>query len=491
MHALIDPRADPEYEKYLEFLPSDEYVVVPHVPLLDEHETTDPKTGKKIVVDEKKLQQLVNNCNRKMEETFDATPFVLGHTEDNAPESEQPEIIGYFVRYCVDRLLNTNRKAAHGDLFLQKSQIEKARKHPRRSVEYWVNRNDLDPVSALGATSPERQLGLLRLARTESDVAAPVIKFARGTDEELVYRYSISQPHFLPNTDSETMATPKKYAADNDMPDDKEKAEKDAVAAEGKSPKELNAKVDQLTEMVSQLTEQFSAFMEALMQGEGGEEGKDADPEAEKGADKGKDAKKGDDSKDKGDEADLLEPLDKQATDPNARKFHDNGPVKFGGAPGPYSSFVPTGDTKKMAADKTNDEVLKYKREFDSYKVKAETENRELKIKLQRLRAEKLMGDLETGDRIDFGDESARKDELELMANLSDPSLEKHVERIKLHYKRRNSSSESLTEVLKHSRRDSEGPAEPKDMGDEFQRVLATMTKNPGLSYEEALAKSK
>lgn len=450
MHQVIDPRADPEYERYLDVLPTDEYVVVPNVPLLDTHQTTDPKTGKRIDVDEEMLEEVTENCNRKMEETGDAVPFVIGHTKDgDVDESKQPEIIGYYVKYRMGQLLNTDRQAIHGDLFLPKKNIPIARKFPRRSVEFWLGRRDLDPVSALGASTPERSLGLLRLGRIDATPTERPLKFSRADNGELVYRYSIPVPISLPISPDESslVSKVKKYEADDKddektPADDKKAAEKDAVASETKTSKSVEGKLDQLLQM-------FEAFMSMLT--EGGDEQQDEETEDQDDKDGSKD--KGDDEETeddpKGKQQDLLGPVD-----PESRRFHESGPVKFE-YPSATNTSVPSFNKEsKTKMSRDTDEVLKYKKEVDSLRAEQAKDKaviNDLVKKYKRKEAESLMTTLEAEGLV-FGDKDLREKELNLMANLSDESLKEYVTRARKLYQRKTPDATALNDVLQYSR---------------------------------------
>jgi len=72
----------------------EDMIVKHHVPILDEHELKDNKGNVVIRLDKDKLQEIVNTNNTRMSNTGDEIPLVIGHTKDDAPESEQPEIVG-------------------------------------------------------------------------------------------------------------------------------------------------------------------------------------------------------------------------------------------------------------------------------------------------------------------------------------------------------------------------------------------------------------
>lgn len=97
-------------------------------------------------VDEKKLHAIARNGNRRVRSTGDYTPVVIGHTSDDAPEDKQPEIVGYAHNFSVKPLLKTGRKAIHCTVKFFKNKMEKVKKYPRRSVELWLNKLEIDPI---------------------------------------------------------------------------------------------------------------------------------------------------------------------------------------------------------------------------------------------------------------------------------------------------------------------------------------------------------
>jgi hypothetical protein len=464
MITVIDPRASPEYEPYLSVLPPDEYVVVPDVALLDEHSYTHPKTGKEVKVDAKELRRVCDNLNKKMSETHDATPHVIGHTKDDTDEENQPTILGWYVRYRVHQLLDSPRQAIHGDLFVKKAQVEEARKYPRRSVEYWPGRADIDPVSALSSTAPQRNLGLLRLARGETEDAV-TIRYSRSDDDtQFCYRYAIP-------------TNPQESAMADEVKDDKPKdtpVEADAKMGEGKSFKELLDRIGKLEEMVSEQSQQFEGLIQALTEDQGDDKDGDKDEPKDK---KGKGDKDKEPEPEPEDSDNLLHPVDDQ----------DQAPVKMDA--NSTNAFVPSTNDKdktKMSRTDNDDLVLKYDR-MAAKQAETEAVLKDTVLKLRRAEAEKTIATLESAPNfIDFGDAANRVKELDLMANLSEKSLPEHLERVKLNYKRKQTDN-VLDTVLKHSRSAAATGtvAEPEDM----TNIVALM--KSGKSYDEALATVK
>jgi len=140
-------------------------IVKHHVPILDEHELKDGKGNVVIRLDQKKLSEIVRVNNKRMGNTGDEIPLVIGHTKDDAPEGEQPEIVGYATNLKVEPFFKTGRKCITATFKFFKHAADKVRGFPRRSIELWLSDYKIDPISLLGATTPERDLGLLRLSK--------------------------------------------------------------------------------------------------------------------------------------------------------------------------------------------------------------------------------------------------------------------------------------------------------------------------------------
>lgn len=134
-----------------------------HVPILDEHDLTDKKGNVVISLDQKILKEIADVNNQRISETGDLVPLVIGHTKDDAPENQQPEIVGYASNFSVEPFFKTGKKCITATFKFFKHSVDKVKKFPRRSIELWLSDYKIDPISLLGATTPERDLGLLQL----------------------------------------------------------------------------------------------------------------------------------------------------------------------------------------------------------------------------------------------------------------------------------------------------------------------------------------
>lgn len=144
------------------------YRLVTGVPVLDEgtiYYTDHTGESQPFPVTPAFLQRLCDNMNKRDERTGDLSPLVLGkHTDKNAPAKDQPELVGYARRWKVIPWVD-GKVAAAADFLYEKDRVEECKGFPRRSAEVWLTRAEIDPISLLGATTPERDLGLVLLER--------------------------------------------------------------------------------------------------------------------------------------------------------------------------------------------------------------------------------------------------------------------------------------------------------------------------------------
>lgn len=165
------------------------------VAVLDEHLLTDEE-GKPIEqLTPEILQRIADNNNKRIKDTGDYCPIVIGHTKDGDHEKDQPEVIGFAGPFKVKKFFNTGKKALFARWRVFKDKVDLLRKFPRRSVELWVSRWEIDPISVLGATTPDRDLGLVRLSRggersqtqecpmDPNQIAQQVVALLQQTDE--------------------------------------------------------------------------------------------------------------------------------------------------------------------------------------------------------------------------------------------------------------------------------------------------------------------
>jgi hypothetical protein len=158
----------------------DDFVVIEDRPIWHEHWTREGRDEngdletESVYMGEPELEQVARNCNERIRQTGDFSPFVINHTKDDG--SVDPEVIGFVGPMFVGKFGKDKPKAAiyARKIWVFKQDYEKLKKFPRVSVEYWSTKSDptngvLDPVAALGASTPELDLGI-RYSRNDAGV---------------------------------------------------------------------------------------------------------------------------------------------------------------------------------------------------------------------------------------------------------------------------------------------------------------------------------
>jgi len=124
-------------------------------------------------VDEHVLAEIAHNNNKRVFETGDPSPLIVGHTSDDPTAPERP-VVGFAVNYRVKPFRRDPKTgqviyAIHTDYKVRKAKEHVIDDFPRRSVELWLSRKELDPIALLGGTTPERDLSVvIRKARLNS-----------------------------------------------------------------------------------------------------------------------------------------------------------------------------------------------------------------------------------------------------------------------------------------------------------------------------------
>ncbi|CAM6002962.1 unnamed protein product [Sphagnum balticum] len=179
-------------DKY-DFDNPNKWVTVPDVPLLDEHEMTNDEGKPVAYVGKDVLEEIAHNNNRKVLDTGDPATLILGHTSDDPRAKEKPAQ-GFVVNYKVKPFKrNPDGQviyAIHGDYKLRPNKAHLIEEYPRRSVELWWHKKDIDPIAMLGGSSPERDLGVVlrhaRMNHVSMDVT-PMSRSAVGVDSRGTY----------------------------------------------------------------------------------------------------------------------------------------------------------------------------------------------------------------------------------------------------------------------------------------------------------------
>lgn len=154
-----------------------DYEVV-RAPVVDtfDYAATDPETKTEIRVplNEAFLRRTAEKMNERSK-TNDLCPIVVGHTIRGAREVDQPPKVGYLHRFEVEPY--NGKPALFADHYIRKvvklalngveqtlTAKELVDRFPRRSGEVWFGTHEIDPHALLGATTPHRNLGVLKLS---------------------------------------------------------------------------------------------------------------------------------------------------------------------------------------------------------------------------------------------------------------------------------------------------------------------------------------
>jgi hypothetical protein len=502
-----------------DFTDQSKWLIVPNIPVLDEHELTDDKGSSTGYVDSRILQEIANNNNRRIHETGDPAPLIVGHTSDNPQAPERP-VVGYAINYRV-RPFRNGRSAIFVDYAVRRKYANVVEDFPRRSVELWLNKRELDPIALLGGTTPERDLGvLIRHARLDRFVldhrpttdrqrwlagvgaSRPddvLLYHARGGT---IYRYSLEEPDMAGNCPT-GMPAPQRYAEGDDEFED------DGAGDEGNGPPEdfgggeegddggedpVVAKVLQskpIRDLMSKVDEIFDAIT-----GGGEEGGMGAGPGGPSPPEAGMDDGMG----------------GGPPPDEEAAMFHGSPPVRFEstGMPGPGSVGVPqfgkkfsrTPDPAHRGKGATRNGsgsmngVYGPQRQqrrpaaatADPDKVRMSRQIDGLVRKLARSEAEKTVNDLK-GEGIIFADEKA---EIDFLSVLDEQSRKYHVENvIKKNYQRRQAdpANPAYPGVARYARPDAgqggEADFDPKDAQE--ASLFADLVTRRGMKREDAV----
>lgn len=168
-----------------------QFVVKKSVPVLDAHVLE--RNGERLNIDSKFLSEVVEQCSRREENGW-LCPLIVGHTK---PGVESP-VVGFATNW---RLSNyRDRPAIFCDFLVYKDKENVLREYPRRSVELWLQRKEIDPIALLGGSSPERDLGLLLFSK----------------ENDTVYRYQVDDNRVEENMDQKMAAEIAKLISETD-----------------------------------------------------------------------------------------------------------------------------------------------------------------------------------------------------------------------------------------------------------------------------------
>lgn len=136
------------------------FVTADNVPVFDEHDEYDDD-GKLIrSFGEKELQTIADRCNARVAESGNVATLTLGHTLDDAPETEQPPVVGYARNFRVARFGPSQKLGLLATFHYLKDRFDEAKQYGQRSIEYWVKDKFIDTIALLKRTA-ERPLGVV------------------------------------------------------------------------------------------------------------------------------------------------------------------------------------------------------------------------------------------------------------------------------------------------------------------------------------------
>lgn len=145
---------------------SPDWFTVENVAIFDEH--TEDNDGPFANVDRAMLEEIATNSQRRIDDTGDYCPVVVGHTPSKSG-GPQPPVVGYAKGFRVGQFGKVRPRASiFVDMVFPKKYQETLRQYPRRSVEVWPQDRIIDPIALLGAETPKRDLGLMTYSRPEN-----------------------------------------------------------------------------------------------------------------------------------------------------------------------------------------------------------------------------------------------------------------------------------------------------------------------------------
>lgn len=209
-------------------LDSDEYEVYKNVPVFVEHTRT-LKSGRELRFGRDELEKLAERSNRRIQETGDFAPVVIGHTNPD-PAAPDPPKIGWAGPFRLGWLTKDHTKyAVLADFRIEKDKTSVLNKYPRRSAELWAeDRYEdmyLDPISLLGADTPWSDMGVLYCK--QGDAALEKIYYSITPQVPGPYGTGFPQPVTIKN-DSEKKREKETYAMeDNEYGQDQKKLSDD------------------------------------------------------------------------------------------------------------------------------------------------------------------------------------------------------------------------------------------------------------------------
>jgi uncharacterized small protein (DUF1192 family) len=162
--------------------PKEKYRMVPPVAVFDEHVARNGD-GSTTHYEHKGLSAIVRNMNDRIRKTGNYAALTDGHTTDD-PADQQPEVLGYSGPFYLGQVGNEGapRWAVFSVEWHRKSAAPILDTHRTRSPEVWLTPRledrVMDPIAALGAERPRRDLGMARYSLSGSQHEVAVERYA-------------------------------------------------------------------------------------------------------------------------------------------------------------------------------------------------------------------------------------------------------------------------------------------------------------------------
>ncbi len=120
-----------------------------------------PRGGKlKYRVDGPRLRKIAAKINANIDRHEKPIKLFAGHTRGPKDQKNQPDLVGYGGRVRVGAWGPEKISAILGPLFIEKGQLETARKLPERSPEFYPNSDEMTAMALL-VTDPKLPMGMV------------------------------------------------------------------------------------------------------------------------------------------------------------------------------------------------------------------------------------------------------------------------------------------------------------------------------------------
>lgn len=130
---------------------------------IEEYVSMEDKPKDVLFIDKARLEKIAEVMNYRANTTRDVAAIVVGHTVPMLPESKQPKVVGYADNFqvvynrSVDGYGDVYALACDFNIYGQEEEV--LLRYPRKSVEFDLTKNIIDPIALLGASVPARRVG--------------------------------------------------------------------------------------------------------------------------------------------------------------------------------------------------------------------------------------------------------------------------------------------------------------------------------------------